>query len=222
MTLFNIDKDSDNRLIPSVNAPDLHLNRMAHATSSISPRSEGKQSAAKIITKNSRIIANDGANNIGLFGFDDAGNMVVKVAKTGFDANSATNDNLIFNSAQDVFKITETGLIQSPAISIPNAGVGNYSTLQANSGVTLSGSYTTIPGVIGFVNVSSVLTLIPYSTFSGTGTGGRWYSVSLQVVLIPPTATLVCTVQGMTCGTTLTLNAGDFQIRYYMLQESAS
>lgn len=58
-----------------------------------------------------RLLAFDGSNNLGLFGYDDAGQVVVKIAKPGFDANSATDDQLIFNSNQNIFKITVTNTI---------------------------------------------------------------------------------------------------------------
>lgn len=118
MTLVNVDKDTNDRVNPTVNAPDVQMNPMGHATSSISPRAQGTQGAGKVVTKDSKIIANDGLNNIGLFGFDDAGNMVVKVAKPGFDANSATDDQLIFNSGQDVFKIVEKGSSSIPSFTV--------------------------------------------------------------------------------------------------------
>lgn len=107
MTLFYVDKNNANRLDPSVNAADVHNNPLAHNTTSISPRAEGTQTQAKVTTKDSRIIGFDGTNNIGLFGFDDAGNMVVKVAKTGFDANSATDNNLVFSSARNTLQVID-------------------------------------------------------------------------------------------------------------------
>lgn len=113
MTLFKVDKNSASRNAPTVNATDVHMNPKAHSTTSISPRAEGTQTVGKVTTKDSKIVANDGSNNIGLFGFDDAGNMVVKVAKPGYDANSATDDQLVFNSSQNVFKIVDSGTSDS-------------------------------------------------------------------------------------------------------------
>lgn len=105
MTLLNIDNNPTGDINPVINSMDTVLNPMAHATGGISPRAVGSPTTGKVTLKDSRIIANDGSNNIGLFGFDDAGNMVVKVAKAGFDANSASTEDLIFNSQQDTFKI---------------------------------------------------------------------------------------------------------------------
>lgn len=107
MSLTNIDKDTNDRVNPTVNSVDVQLNPMAHSTASLNPRAVGTQFTGKVTTKDSKIIGNDGTNNVGLFGFDDAGDMVVKVAQAGFDANSATDAQLIFNSQQDVFKITK-------------------------------------------------------------------------------------------------------------------
>lgn len=66
-----------------------------------------------------RLIAYDGINNLALFGKDDAGQVVVKVAKPGFDANSATDDQLIFNSNQNIFKIIYSGVVTLPAVTLP-------------------------------------------------------------------------------------------------------
>jgi hypothetical protein len=105
MTLINVDPQPQGGISPSIDAVDINNSRMAHATTSISPRTVGTQTGPRIITKDSRIIANDGSNNIGLFGFDDAGNMVVKVAQPGYDANSATPAQLVFNSQRLIFNV---------------------------------------------------------------------------------------------------------------------
>jgi hypothetical protein len=127
MTLFNVGKSAEDRSNPSINSVDVKINPSALNTASISPRASGTQIAGKITTKDSQIIANDGAYDIiklgqqsnggyGLIfsngantkmyiGKDGSGNYIFKVAKDGFDADTATNDQLIFNSAQDTFKI---------------------------------------------------------------------------------------------------------------------
>jgi hypothetical protein len=73
-----------------------------------------------------RLLAFDGSNNLGLFGYDDAGQVVVKIAKSGFDANSAGDSDLIFNSNQNVFKIVEK---LSFAFSISSGAGGSTNTL---------------------------------------------------------------------------------------------
>lgn len=72
-----------------------------------------------------RLVAFNGQNNVGLFGYDDAGDIVVKVAKPGFDANSATDDQLIFNSNQNILKIITSNIVTIPA---KNVSAGSFAT----------------------------------------------------------------------------------------------
>lgn len=65
-----------------------------------------------------RLVAFDGQNNVGLFGFDSAGRVVVKVAKPGFDAASAEDDELIFNSQQNVLKVIDTDTLTLPGFNL--------------------------------------------------------------------------------------------------------
>lgn len=108
MSLWDTDKNSDHRNNPTLNQKDQVLQRMASGTTSIHPVTSDTTTSGYLQTKDGRILANDGSNNIGLFGFDSTGAMVVKVAKTGYDADTAANANLVFNSSQNMFKIVNT------------------------------------------------------------------------------------------------------------------
>lgn len=173
MSLIFTDRNGDGRLQPSVDAIDVQGNPKAHNTNSISPRAVGTQTVGKVITKDSRIIANDGTNNVGLFGFDDAGNMVVKVAKPGFDANSATNDQLIFNSQQDTFKIvnkltanfttTCAGFGQNNTLFSVTHSLGYQPLYIASVNITTN----TVPG--GAVGTYPVPYFLPAGSQNGTG-----------------------------------------------------
>lgn len=72
---------------------------------------------------NGRLVIFDGQHNIAILGYDDKGKVAVKVAKPGFDANTADDKDLIFNSNQNVFKIIERGTSSIPQFSI-NGGSG--------------------------------------------------------------------------------------------------
>lgn len=223
MTLFNIDKGSDGaRLNPTVNSADVQDNPKAHATESISPRAQGTQGAPKITTKNTRIIANDGSNNIGLFGFDDAGAMVVKVAKPGFDANSAGSTNLIFNSSQNVFKIVQTGTGTMP--------IATYNTTSkilgfANANTTIAHGLSYTPICMGFITSfagSAASQLLPATNVSG-GSGVRTVSENYQITADSTNVYLTSTISYVS-------NAAEsrndssiaYTIKYYLLQETAS
>jgi hypothetical protein len=55
-------------------------------------------------------------------GRDSSGRTVVKIAKDGFDAKTATDDQLIFNSSQNIFKIVKKDTGTIPAFSIAAGG----------------------------------------------------------------------------------------------------
>lgn len=62
--------------------------------------------------ENEQLTINDASNNhVALAGKDSTGTVVFKVAKPGFNAITATNDQLIFNSSQNMFKIVKAGTI---------------------------------------------------------------------------------------------------------------
>ena len=89
MSLNNVDKNSDTRLEASPNAPDVHINRLAHGTTSISPRAAGTQATAKITYKNDAIIVYDGSNERIVIGRLPDGTFGVAVSKPGVDVSSA-------------------------------------------------------------------------------------------------------------------------------------
>lgn len=56
---------------------------------------------------------NNGTVDTMFAGQDSSGNTVIKIAKAGFDAKTATSDQLIFNSSQNVFKIATSFTINN-------------------------------------------------------------------------------------------------------------
>lgn len=108
--------------------------------------------------------------------------MVVKVAKTGYDANSATDDQLVFNSAQNVFKIVDKvtlsysgasvstqsvphGLNYTPAFmgfSVDSAAPANYYPIPSSASGT-TGIYADATNVyVTFNGLSRLLTATVY------------------------------------------------------------
>lgn len=63
----------------------------------------------------------DGTVAIAMY-IDSTGTPILKVSKEGYDATTATNDQLIFNSAQNIFKVAYTTVHTFPAESITIAG----------------------------------------------------------------------------------------------------
>lgn len=67
-----------------------------------------------------------------------SGTPILKIAKDGYDALTATNDQLIFNSAQNVFKIANTGTIDFPSLPGASAHSFQQDTVTADTGVASS------------------------------------------------------------------------------------
>lgn len=89
MALFNTDKNSENRLSPTVNSGDVHHNPKAHSTTSISLRSAGSVETGRVITKDDSIIVYDGSNfRVGI-GRLPNGSYGVAVTKEGYDLSDA-------------------------------------------------------------------------------------------------------------------------------------
>lgn len=215
MTLTNIDKDTNDRVNPNVGSHDVQINPMAHATSSISPRAQGTQSAGKVTTKDSKIVANDGTNNIGLFGFDDAGNMVVKVAKPGFDANNATDEELIFNSAQDVFKIVQTGNSTSPSVAV-NTGGANYATFVGTT-VVIPHGLSFIPVPIGVFDNGGLYIPLPFTDiWQNSSSGYTQFTIDVSA----DATNVYISAKAFAYNTTASVSA--LPVKYYLLQQTAN
>lgn len=92
----------------------------------------------------------DGTTNILNIGQDSTGAYSMKVAKPGYNAFDAPDDQLIFNSNQNVLKIVKSGTAVL-SFNFPSLGVGTGG-LVGESG----GSQLTIPHGLGYVPVVSV------------------------------------------------------------------
>lgn len=213
MSLTDTDKSGDTRANPTINAPDgLSTGAVkAHATTGIAYRSEDTRTAPRVIEKDDQIIIHDGVANKGLFGRDGAGNFVVKIAQDGFDVLTATDAQLIFNSANNIFKIVDTGTV---SISHNHTGVNTAITTNiphGQSGKPVVFAYANnlvAPGISGTPSYQMPFT---YPALSGgnmvIGTMLYHYSTATNIVVTSWSANI----------TTITAD-----IKYYVLQETAN
>lgn len=163
-----------------------------------------------------RLVIFDGTNNLGVFGFDANGEVAVKIAKPGFDADTATDAQLIFNSSQNVFKIVDTNTLTLPAMA---AAAGSFTTASASA--TTSIATSTALAVMGFVTsgTSTGFTALPYmrTELDGIGrVGGVGYIIEIGSSVVG--GFLQVNVNGTNYQNSI---RGSFQIRYYVLQETA-
>lgn len=127
------------------------------------------------------------------------GRPILKIAKDGFDALTATNDQLIFNSDQNVFKIVSTGIVQLIT------STGGPSAVTVNHGL----GYVPAPLVyMEFPGSATSRTPLPYIE---TGPSG------IEVVYSIDANNLV-----VECRVADPFGPNTYGIRYYLMQETAN
>lgn len=160
-------------------------------------------------------------NQVGLaqFAKDKDNHTALRIAKPSIEVATARNDELIFNSDQNTFKIINTGTITCPAVGPVTAAVGQYNReedlIETPHGLTFA------PIVLGFLPkvefLDEINYLMPYSTVNNSGaTGAYWinYKIASNGTNISAITEL------MVSGTTVTAPA--LTVTYYYLQETAA
>lgn len=173
--------------------------------------------------------SSDGTNIRMLAGQNNNYGLGFYVSAVGHDATTATADNLVFNSNQDMFKIVTSGTSTLPSISISSSS-------SAFTGITIPHNLGFVPIAQVYANllieiVSGVLTpvnsytqlpvgTVPAGTFytylsSGTiGTGGFYIYYAVDSTNLYVTGFYTAGAGG---GTSVSV-----PLKYYLLQETAS
>lgn len=127
MALHDVDKFSDNRGNPSLNARDIlpPASVKAHATEGISYRTpDSAATAPKVITKDDQFVLFDGTANKILIGRDGTGKWDVKIAEDGVDVLTATDAQLLFSGSRNTLQVH--GGIFHANIAAVNRTPGSY------------------------------------------------------------------------------------------------
>lgn len=131
----------------------------------------------------------------------------MKVSKPGLDVYDASNDELIFNSNQNVFKIVKTG---SSSIDATSATAGSTVTSTIPHGL----SFIPIPWVFWNQTGNNYEALPTWSSYSASGGSvlfGGFFSYEVN-----DTNLVLQFLPGATS------NYGVFNFTYYLLQETAN
>lgn len=139
------------------------------------------------------------------------------VSKPTFDVFTAADDELIFNSGQNVFKIVQSGTIESPALSIADPGA-QYASDDAITSLEHGLGYK--PAVIGYLDNLGVYYQLPFYFPRGTGTSAAiaWPFLQISVDDTNVNLNFNVTVFDQSWSSTV----GDFTVKYYLLQETAN
>ena len=215
MAIYDVDKNNDSRSTPLPNASDAHLQRISDGTVGITNKLDGS-SGAYTSTKNAAIKVNDGTYNRVLVGLLPDGTYGLKVSQLNYDVTTATDDNLIFNSNQNSFKIVKilTGTIPATSVSIGAGASGSDFKF-----ITIPHGLSYIPAILAFMYDGFNMTPLPY-TNNGTTTQGLVtlnYSATADAtnVYVNAKTTIYSTLASNTSSAT----AG---VKIYVLQETAN
>lgn len=152
---------------------------------------------------------------------DSSGNPVLKVAKSGSDAVTGSDDELILNSAQNNLKIVDEGTVTTTAGTVKWNGPGTGS-------ATGSGTIATIDHDLGFVPI------VVASFDQGTGFYTQLPTVENQTnsgvnmtqfffYAVPDDTQVLIKYKAITYGSgTNTQTSQTYNVKYYLLQETAN
>ena len=220
MALHDQDKENGDRANPKPNdAGDNVVNRMSHKTMGTTYKTTGNPDTNRLIFDKGTVKGFDDQDNNNIFiGYspDVSPRPIIKVAKDGFSVEDG-DENLIFNSEQNVFKIVKSGTFTSTtAPSTSNPGAGQFAANQFTLG-TIPHGLSYIPSVIAYVGTGTGYQLMPSMSYAAAGTNAGWYTFNVEV----DATNIYFYLQTMRYGTATSFSAG-FPFRYYLLQESAT
>lgn len=155
-----------------------------------------------------RVLLGRGAN--GFYG--------LKVSEDGIDVFDAADEDLVFNSNNNVFKIVSSGFINSPAVTIAAPGAGNFGTdTQYSANVSHGLGYA--PIVLGFTADGGYYKPLPLAgSTAGSATSAFWQ----ELFVVADATNVYVGYHIMTYGQAISAAAGFYRVKYYLLQESAS
>lgn len=129
------------------------------------------------------------------------------VSKAGFDAFTAGDDDLVFNSNQNVFKIVSEGNVNITADNGGGTGVIGQVTITHNLGY--------IPAIFAFVDIGSVWIPLPAMTAGSAGATVIAFTEYVQVASITTTEVLFYFHKSTSGSTT-------YNLKYFLMQESVA
>lgn len=217
MSLHDVDKNHSKRMNPKPNSVDEIQQRMAHGTT----QNQNSQEVALddgLKFKERQILAVQDGFEKAIFGFyGDAGKFGLKVAQDGVNVTEATNDQLVFNSEQNTFKIIDSG-----STSLDSTNVSNNSSGTRTASIDITS-----------LGLSMAPVVVAYAQF-GSGQS-PWVQIDLDQFSQSVSAITLSAFEERTQGvtnTTITFTARYYNssgvtqattaytIKYYILQET--
>lgn len=174
MSLQDTDPNTTNRIEPTPQAMDQNPTRSSDGTTAITNKQDGS-SGAYVSTKDATVKVNDGTYNRVSMGLLPDGSYGLKVSKPDFDVLSAADDELVFNSSQNVFKIVDK-------FSQPFTLTSAATTIATTVTITHNLGYK--PLIVSFVDITTLTNgttgVYPVPVFV-PGTGGGTTNVFVML-----------------------------------------
>lgn len=164
-----------------------------------------------------RIVGRDADNLIRMLILANGNDFVMKVSEEGFDALTATDDHLIFDSGRRFLKIVDSGTGVFPTASTSVGGGGGWA--QDIQHISISHSLGYAPIVLANINFTLEYSLTPVQ-INEVVTGGVNlinYNVTASATELIATTWLTINRSGSGSAT-----QGGLPFKYYLLQETAS
>lgn len=142
----------------------------------------------------------------------------LKVSEEGTDVYDAADADLVFNSNDNVFKIVNSGFIESPALTIADPGAGNFASNTVYTGGIAHGlAYA--PVVLGFTADGGYYKILPLvGSTAGSLTSAYWQ----ELFVVADSTNVYIGYHVMVQGQGITAPAGLYNVKYFLLRETAA
>lgn len=143
----------------------------------------------------------------------------LRTSQSGIDVFEATNDQLTFNSNNNVFKIVATGTITPPNVSISTAA-SRYG-LNTEFAEELHG-LGFAPSFIAFLKIGGTYEMLPFTTGASLNSATGFAQSEVRFSVDETKIYAISEAWGFNTGGSYEFAYNGNPIKYYLLQETAS
>lgn len=172
-------------------------------------------------------VYNDGSVDRVLIGFLKGGfgskEIGLKVSKDSYDVKTATDDQLVFNSSQNVFKIVTTG---TTSLTLPSLTLSSVGMQSSNVNITIAHNLGYVPAALVYSgDVATNFQMLPRvdrgtSSSRANGSADVQYGYQVDSVNITIFANVICEL--FTAGSVSFSGGTVTSFKFYLLRETAN
>lgn len=196
---------------------------MAEIKSEGSPITDAINGKLTFEQGNNRIVGRDTNNLMRLLISAQNDDFVIKISESGVDVESATNDQLVFNSAQNIFKIVDSDTVLADFAGF-SAHASPVSSLEVVTLFAVDHNQGRLPAIMMFYGDGSTLALpiANGSIFFNKFTSTSWQSVHFEVEVTTTQiiVNMTHTYAASSGSTSAVSGFTDYPFTYFVLQQS--